>query len=339
MNKILETRLQKAVFLILLILSVGVVGYIGVFNYSFIDALYMTVITVTTVGYGEVHPFGVGEKMFTIGLILFSLVTFGYAVSSFSEYLVSGRFFQFLKQKRVQKRIEELNGHTIVCGFGRNGKQAVAKLQEYKQAVVVIEQNKEIIEFLDANNILNIQGDSTSDDTLTKAGILKAKSLIAALPSDADNLFVVLSASQLNKECKVISRASKESSYSKLKFAGAENVIMPDKLGGDHMASLVVTPDVIEFVDKLAIAGDTTTNLEEIAVDDLPVEYLGKTIVDLHLRNKTGCTVIGFKDAADEYIINPDANTVLEKDTFLILLGRPEQITRLRELFQIKHDF
>lgn len=333
MNKVLQTRLQKAVFLTLLILSIGIIGYSFIFNYSFIDALYMTIITVTTVGYGEVHPFGVGEKVFTILLILFSLVTFGYTVSSFSEYLISGRFFQHLKQRKVQKIINGLEGHTIVCGFGRNGKQAVTKLQEYKEPVVVVEHKKEVIEFLDANNILNIEGDATSDEALIKAGVHKAKSLITALPSDADNLFVVLSTSQLNKECKVISRASKESSYNKLKFAGAENVIMPDRLGGDHMASLVVTPDIIEFVNKLAIAGDTTTNLKEISVDDLPSKYFGKTILDLDLRNKTGCTVIGFKNKEEEYVINPDASTVLGKGTFLILLGRQGQIKKLRELF------
>lgn len=333
MNKILQTRLQKAIFFTVLILSIGVTGYTYLFGYSFIDALYMTIITVTTVGYGEVHPFGMGEKVFTIILILLSLVIFGYTVSSFSEYLISGRFFKHLKQRKVQKKIDGLEGHSIVCGFGRNGKQAVAKLQEYKQAVVVIEQDKEIVAFLDANDILNIEGDSTTDEALIRAGVYKAKSLITALPSDADNLFVVLSASQLNKKCKIISRASTESTQNKLKLAGAENVIMPDKLGGDHMASLVVTPDVVEFVNKLAIAGDETTNLKEIAVSDLPEKYHSKTILDLHLRNKTGCTVIGFKNKDEEYIINPDANTILEKDTFLILLGREEQIQKLRNLF------
>ncbi len=333
MNSILQSRLQKAVFLTLLVLLIGVLGYSLLFDYSFIDALYMSVITFTTVGFGEVRPFGEGEKIFTILLILLSLVTFGYTVSSLSEYLISGEFFYRLKQKKMQKKIEELKGHTIVCGFGRNGKQAVKKLQEYHKSVVVVEKDKEIIAFLDEHKILNIEGDATLDEALIKAGIHNAESLIASLPSDANNLFVVLSANQLNKKCKIISRAFKESSFEKLKFAGAENVIMPDKLGGDHMASLVVTPDVVEFVNKLAIAGDKTTNLEEICVNDLPEKYVGKTILDLDLRNKTGCTVIGFKDAQDEYIINPDASTVLDKDTFLILLGRSEQIKKLRQLF------
>ena len=150
----------------------------------------------------------------------------------------------------------------------------------------MVEKDKELISFLDEEGVLYIDGDATTDEVLLKAGVEKASNLITALPSDADNLFVVLTASQLNKECRIISRASNESSYSKLKIAGASNVIMPDKLGGAHMASLVVTPDVIEFVDRLTIEGETTANLEEVAVNDLPKEYLGKTIFDLDLRKK-----------------------------------------------------
>jgi voltage-gated potassium channel len=233
----------------------------------------------------------------------------------------------------VQKTIEKLEGHTIVCGFGRNGKQAIVKLKNYQKEYVVIERNKNLIEKLDTEEILNVEGDATTDEILIKAGIKRAKNLITALSSDADNLFVVLSARQLNKDCTIISRASKESSYSKLKIAGADNVIMPDKLGGNHMASLVVTPDVIEFVDRLTIEGETTANLEEIAVNELPKMYLNKTILDLDLRKKTGCTVIGFRTPDKDYVINPDASIKLVADTHLIVLGRPEQIMKLRELF------
>ena len=330
---LLRSRLYKAIFFTGLTFSIGIMGYFLLFGYSFVDAFYMTVITVTTVGFGEVHPFTSEEKVFTIFLILSSLFTFGYAVSSFSEYLISGDFFHQLKIKRVQKQIELLDGHIIVCGFGRNGKQALAKLKSYKRNVVVIEKNKELIKLLDESKVLNVEGDATSDDTLLKAGINKAKFLITALPSDADNLFVVLTANQLNNQCKIISRASKETTYNKLKIAGASNVIMPDKLGGDHMASLVVTPDVIEFVDRLTIDGDTSANLEDIDVDGLPKEYLNKTILDLDLRRKTGCTVIGYKTADNEYIINPESSLKLEAGGNLIVLGRPEQIIKLRELF------
>ncbi len=331
--KVLDSRINKTLFLVGSIITIGTTGYIILSGYSFIDALYQTVITITTVGFGEVKPFTPQEKIFTVFLILTSITVFGYAVSSFSEYLVSGRLFQHFKHKKVEKQIANLKGHTIVCGYGRNGKQAINKLKSYNKDFVVVEKNKDLIKHLDSEGILNIEGDATTDETMLRAGINTAENLITALPSDSDNLFVVLTASQLNKKCKIISRASKETSYSKLKIAGADNVIMPDKLGGAHMASLVATPDVIEFVDQLTIAGETTTNLEEVDVNNLPKEYVGKTILDLDLRKKTGCTVIGFRTSNKDYIINPEANTELVADSNLIVLGRSEQISKLRELF------
>ncbi len=331
--KILTSKLNKIIVLVLSVLLIGTLGYMIISGYSFIDALYMTVITVTTVGFSEVKPFTPEDKVFTIFLIITSVVIVGYSVSTFSEYLVSGKLFDYFKYKKVEKEIAKLNGHTIVCGYGRNGKQAIVKLMNYNKDFVVVEKNKELIDELESQEYLCIQGDATLDETLIKAGILKANHLITALPSDADNLFVVLTARQLNHDFKIISRASNETSYSKLKIAGADNVIMPDKLGGDHMASLVTTPDVIEFVDRLTIEGETTANLEEIYVNDLPKKFLGKTILDLDLRKQTGCTVIGFRNPDKDYIINPEAHTKLVQNAHLIVLGRPEQIAKLRELF------
>ena len=330
---IVKSKVAKIGSLVILSIAIGTIGYMWLSGYNFVDALYMTVITVTTVGFGELQPFSPEEKIFTIFLILTSITIFGYAISAFSEYLVSGKFFEHFKHRRVEKQIGHLKGHTIVCGYGRNGRQAILKLGSYNKKFVVVEKKKETVAILDAQGILNIEGDATLDETLQRAGIEKASFLITALPSDADNLFVVLTASQLNKDCVIISRAEKESSYKKLKFAGAKNVIMPDKLGGDHMASLVTTPDVIEFVDRLTIEGETTANLEEIAVNDLPKKYINKTILDLDLRKQTGCTVIGFKNPNKEYIINPEANIKLIADSQLIVLGRPEQIIKLREIF------
>jgi len=331
--KILTSKLNKIIVLVLSVLLIGTLGYMIISGYSFIDALYMTVITVTTVGFSEVKPFTPEDKVFTIFLIITSVVIVGYSVSTFSEYLVSGKLFDYFKYKKVEKEIAKLNGHTIVCGYGRNGKQAIVKLMNYNKDFVVVEKNKELIDELESQEYLCIQGDATLDETLIKAGILNADHLITALPSDADNLFVVLTARQLNHDFKIISRASNETSYSKLKIAGADNVIMPDKLGGDHMASLVTTPDVIEFVDRLTIEGETTANLEEIYVNDLPKKFLGKTILDLDLRKQTGCTVIGFRNPDKDYIINPEAHTKLVQNAHLIVLGRPEQIAKLRELF------
>ena len=331
--KVLSSKLNTILFLVGSTLLLGTVGYMWLSDYTFVDALYMTVITVTTVGFGELRPFTPEEKIFTILLILTSISVFGYAVSSFSEYLVSGKLFVYFKHKKVEKKIAGLKGHTIVCGYGRNGRQAIIKLTNYNRQFVIVERDKEVVEELESNEYLCIQGDATLDETLINAGIENADNLITALPSDADNLFVVLTARQLNTSFKIISRASNESSYSKLKIAGADNVIMPDKLGGDHMASLVTTPDVIEFVDRLTIEGETTANLEEIGVDDLPNNYLGKTILDLDLRKQTGCTVIGYRHPDRDYIINPEANSVLISGAHLIVLGRPEQIIKLRELF------
>lgn len=333
MRNLFRSKLQKALLLLGLVIAVGVLGYMIISGYSFVDALYMTAITISTVGFGEIEPLNDQEKLFTVFLIATSIVSFGYVVSAFTEYIVSGQLFQQLKLKKVQKKIEQLEGHTIICGFGRNGSQAMLKLQNYKQQFVIVEQDEEIITKADQKGLFNVQGDATTDEILKRAGIERAANLITALPSDADNLFVVLTARQLNRNCKIISRASNETSYDKLKIAGADNVIMPDKLGGDHMASLVVTPDVIEFVGRLTIEGETTANLEEISVNDLPEKYLQKTILDLDLRRKTGCTVIGFKAPDGKYIINPEASLELERDSHLIVLGRPEQISKLRELF------
>ncbi len=327
------SKVYRTLSLLIIVVSIGAVGFMLISQLTFIDALYMTIITMSTVGFGEVVPLDTNARLFTIILILMSVSIFGYTISVFTELLISGQFFKQLKMKKIHKDITKLKDHIIVCGYGRNGKQAVLKLQEYNRKVVIVEQHKEVLEKLEHKKILTIDGDSTSDEALIQAGITNASTLITALPSDADNLFVVLTARQLNKNCKIISRASNESSYKKLKFAGADNVIMPDKLGGGHMASLVVTPDVVEFVDRLTIEGELDTNLKEIAVNDLPEEYIGKTILDLDLRKRTGCTVIGFKKKKGQYIINPEANTKLKKDTYLILLGRSEQIDRLKDVF------
>ena len=330
---IFKSKLQISTFLLLTVVSIGVTGYMNLADDNFVDSLYMTIITMSTVGFGEIHKFTTETKLFTIFLIVISIMVYGYSVTAITEYLASSNFFQILKNEKMEKEIDRLKNHTIVCGYGRNGKQAVNKLREFKEPCIVIEKRMDEIADLKRDGVLYVEGDATNDDDLKKLRLEKAKSLITALPSDADNLFVVLSARQFNKKFTIISRASNESSYGKLKIAGATNVIMPDKLGGAHMASLVVTPDLIEFIDRLAIAGDKNANLEEISVNSLPKEFFSKTILDLDLRKKTGCTAIGFKTALGEYIINPGTTIKLEKDTYLIVLGNKEQIDKLREIF------
>jgi voltage-gated potassium channel len=328
----IRTKLHFSGLFLLAVVAIGVTGYMYISEDTLIDSLYMTIITMTTVGFGEIHPLNDQEKIFTIILIVISIVAYAYSVTAITEYFTNGKFLQQLKSRKVQQKIQNLKGHTIVCGYGRNGKQAVSKLESFGQDCVVIEKDKELLLELEKENTLYIEGDATDDDALEKGMVHRAKSLITALPSDADNLFVVLTARQLNEELTIISRASNESSYKKLKIAGANNVIMPDKIGGEHMASLVVTPDIIEFVDYLKLAEDGSPNLEEVSINDLPEQYLDMTILDLDLRKRTGCTVIGFKTPDDQYIINPEASTILKRGSNLIVLGKATQIEKLRQV-------
>ena len=333
-QKNVRSRIHIAIALLVVIIAIGTLGFIFISGFSFINALYMTIITVTTVGFKEVEPLDTESKVFTIFLILTSISIYGYFISVLTEYISNNKLFEELKFKKVQKQIGKLKGHTIVCGFGRNGRQAVATLKSYDKQVVVLENSTELIDDIELHeDILFVKGDATSDEALIKAGIKNASSLITTLPSDANNLYVVLSARQLNKNAILISRASNESSYSKLKIAGADNVIMPDNLGGQHMAALVVTPDIIEFIDRLSIEGESRNNIEELVIESLPTGYKGKSILDLDLRRKTGCTVIGYKTPEKEYIVNPDATMELLPNSKLFVIGKPEQIQKLHELF------
>ena len=327
------SRAYKAIVLFLGVILLGVLGYSSLFDYTWVDALYMTIITITTVGFGEVHPLTDASKIFTIFMILTSISIYGYLVSVVSEYLSNTTLMEALRTTKILKQIDSLEGHTIVCGYGRNGRQAAFKLKNHKKSCVVIEKSPELLKEIEEDGFLCVEGDATDDTSLLHAGIEKAKSLITALPSDADNLYVVLSSRQLNANTTIVSRANNESSQHKLKIAGADNIIMPDKIGGDHMAALLVTPDLVEFVNRISLDGESSANLEEIAVEDLPKEYLLKSIRDLDLRKKTGCSVIGFVTGDGEYIINPSSDMVLQPKSNLILLGRPDQIIKIKEVF------
>ena len=330
-----KKKIYTAVFLLFALLTIGIVGFRVVSDYSWIDALYMTVITITTVGFGEVVPLDNESKIFTVFLILISIVIVGYALSVITEYILSKNNVDELNQKKMQKLIDSLKNHIIICGYGRNGKQAARKLSAYKKSFVVIEKDKELLERLQTDNVPYVIGNANEDDILMQAGVDRAACFISALPNDADNLFVVLSTRQINKNINIISRASQESSYEKLKLAGANNVILPDKIGGDHMASLVVVPGLMEFLDNLAIVGKTNINIEEVAVEKLYNTKEVKTIKDLDLRRKTGCTVIGYKDENGEYIVNPEADLKLTPNSKIIVLGRPEQIEGLNTEYNI----
>lgn len=333
-KSLIKSKFYTALLLMFSLMFIGTLGFMFLADYGFVNALYMTVITVSTVGFKEVQPLDLDAKIFTIFLIITSVSIFGFIISVITDYISNNKLMEEIKFKKVQKKIDKLENHTIVCGYGRNGKQSMARLKSYSKHCVIIESNPELIEDIELEgDMLFVKGDATDDEALISAGVERAASLITTLPSDADNLYVVISARQLNNECTIVSRASNDSSYKKLKVAGADNVIMPDKIGGAHMASLVITPDIIEFIDRLSIEGESSSNIEELVIEDLPTEYTNKSILDLDLRKRTGCTVIGFKTPNREYIINPDAHTILVPKSKLIVIGRPAEIKKLNELF------
>jgi voltage-gated potassium channel len=331
-------KLYYSAGLLLLVILVGISGYMLLENYSFHDAFYMTIITVGTVGFQEVHPLSPTGQIFTAFLIITGFGTFAYAISSVTSYVLDGEFREYYRTYRSLNAIEKLEGHVIICGYGRNGRQAAHVLKKHDKRFVVVENKKDVVDTLTHKfSDLVLQGDATQDEVLEQAGIKKAAALITTLPIDADNLFIVLTARSINTKLTIISRASDDNSDRKLKTAGANNVIMPDKIGGAHMASLVLKPDVIEFVDFITGQGGVDINLEEITFDSLPEHLRNKTIRDLEIRNKSGANIVGFKTADGEYIINPSADTQLIPDGKLFVLGTADQIGKLRGMFSVQH--
>jgi voltage-gated potassium channel len=328
------TKLYVALGLILAMISIGIVGFIVIEKYTLLEAFYMTIITIATVGFQEVHPLSESGRLFTAFLIITSFGTFAYAISAITKYVVEGEFNYYYKFFKVNNTINKLSNHVIICGYGRNGKQAATVLQSNKQQFVIIEKNESLVEQVREHGFLCIQGDCTQDELLHKTGISNARALITTLPIDADNLFVVLTARSINPKLTIISRASDDNSDKKLKIAGANNVIMPDRIGGAHMASLVIKPDVIEFLDHITGQGGPNINLEEIVFNELPEHLRNHTIKDLEVRNKSGANIIGFKTADGEYVINPSADTKIIPGAKLFVLGTPDQVSKLRELFQ-----
>ena len=329
------SRIYLAIFFLVFIFFVGILGFHWIEGYQFVDAFYMTVITVSTVGLSMGEPLSQEGRLFTSFLIIFSISLYAYAISILTSYFIDGELKLFLKKYKVEKQINKLSGHTIICGYGRNGKEAVRKLQAHKKKFVVIESNPLRVAKLKETGLLFVEGDATFDTVIQKANIKHAQALITTLPNDADNVFIVLSAREQNSDLTIISRASEQKSDSKLKKAGADNVIMPDKVGGSHMASLVITPDVVEFLDNISVEGTGDINLEEITVSDFPEHTSVKTLRDVEAHYKTGCTVIGFKTNNGDYIVNPGADTLLESNSKLFVLGNPEQISNLNELLSL----
>ena len=320
---------------LLAVLAAGVLGFSFIEDYSLLESFYMTVITLSTVGFKEGRPLSGSGQIFTAFLIISSFGIFAYAISVVTRSVLSGELGAYYKVYRLQNQIEKLESHIIICGFGRNGRRAAKKLQAYKQDFVVIENNEDIIEqYLNVENLLYIKGDATADDVLMSAGIEGAKSIITTLSKDADNLYVVITARELNKKINIISRAANVSTEKKLKAVGANHVVMPEGVGGAHMATLVMNPNIVEFLEFISVEGSSNINLEEIEVSQITDSSENMQLKDLALRQKTGCSIIGIKTPEGEYIINPGADTVITHHSKLFVLGKPEEI---KDLYKFLH--
>jgi len=326
-NRFLK-NIRIAFFLLGFALALGISGFIIIEDYTFSESFYSTIIILSNVGLSPVKDLSDIGKWFVCLLIMLSLGAFAYAISTLTTYVMEGELQKFYKNKKTTKMIDQLSNHVIICGYGRNGRQACEQLTSHGQSFIVIEKEEAAInELKEQDNFLYIEGDATRDEILIDSGITKAKAIITTLPNDAANVFVVLTARELNPNLKIISRASEDTSEGKLRRAGANNVIMPDKIGGTHMATLVTRPDVLEFMDY--ITGTINVRLEEIFCSRLRGQYRGKSIRELEVRHKSGANIIGFKSKDGEYKINPDPDTLMENGSKIFVLGTQEQIENL----------
>lgn len=334
----LFSRLSYFFVLIIVITFSGTIGYIWIENYKWIDAFYMTIITMSTVGFSEVRQLSDEGKIFTATLIITSLGTSAYSLSSISTYLVGGEYKKFITEKNLMKTIENFKKHVIICGFGRVGKQVAEDLAITKIPFVIIENDAVLInDFEETKGYVFLKGDATSDEVLERANLKEAKAVITCLPKDTDNLYVVLSVRERLSDIIIISRATIGGSISKLKFAGANNVILPDTVGGSHMASLITNPDVMEFLDFVRVQGAEGANINSVSFAELPTDLQNKTIGHLNAKKMTGVTIIGYKTPEGRYIVNPDSEIVVVPYSSLFVLGSTDQINKLRTIFGLKH--
>lgn len=307
------------------LLLTGIAGYMVIEDYSFFDAFYMTVITVGTVGYMEVQPLSAAGRIFTSLIILINIGAFTFFVTYLTRYLLDGEFIRTYKQMKMDNAILQLRNHVIVCGFGRNGTESAQVLFNNNIPFVVVEEKHALPDDLPFEVKYFMKGDATKDETLKEAGIDHARAIIATMPIDADNLFMVLTARQLNPNVIIISRASQDSSVNKLKIAGANNVIMPDKIGGAQMATLVLNPDVQEMISLMASKNNEQFRLVEI------VATKNISLADLNLWATTHCTLLAVKNG-NEYILNPPPGYVIRGGERLILMGSEEQLQEVKKI-------
>lgn len=325
--KIIQTIFKPLIwplFALFLVTLFGVIGFISIENFSFSDALYMTIITESTVGFTEVHTLSEEGRYFTIVLIILSFGVFAFAVTSITSYISGGEYKKNILKMKHDQLMNNLENHSIVCGYGRVGRKAINELSKQNKSFVIIENDQKL---LDESNLAMVIGDATMDETLLKAGIKKAANIIVALPSDSSNLMIIVTAHALNPSINIVARVSNKVNESKLKNAGAHHIISPDSVGGIAMARMVTKPDLMEFMDRM-----TNADFEDISLDEMDYnDSSGKkmSIKDFDKVKLAGCNIIGYKTIHGEFIINPSSDTIIESNTKLFVIGNKEQIRKL----------
>jgi voltage-gated potassium channel len=324
------TRLYQPLIPLLIMIVIGVSGYILLEKYRFVDALYMTLITMSTVGFMEVQPLTDTGKIFTSFLIVSTLGVFFYSLTFIGQSFVAGEARSFLFRLFVLRKIKRMKSHVIVCGLGRTGRVTCRELLAQGEKVVVVDR-KHRDQLLVPEDVIVVEGESTDEKILLDAGIMQAKAIVCCMPSDADNVFVVLTARGLNPKLHIVSRASAENSHKKLTNAGANTVIRPEEIGGVMMASIISKPDVSELWRMLSFTSVAPENFYEVQDVEFHESAFGKTLDELNIRHMTSATVVGMKTADGRIVLNPTLHMKLEKGGKLFLLANQEQVTAFKD--------
>jgi voltage-gated potassium channel len=321
----LTRRLSLAIVFVLVILVSGTFGYRLIEGWPLLDALYMTIITISTVGFGEVAPLSASGRIFTILLILGGAGTIIFAFGTLVEFLVEGHLTGFLGRRKMEKRIERLSDHYILCGLGRVGEQIAKELVQANVPFVIIDNNPDKMFKCEQEDYPYIIGDAAEDEVLAAAGVERAKGLIAVVDNDGDNVFIALSAKGVNPSIFVVARAENEGSEPKLKKAGADRVVSPVAIGGRRMAALVLRPLVCDYLDIMAHGEDIEFQLEESELS-AGSAIAGMSIKAAGVRDKTGVFILAIKKADGRILANPASSEELKVGDKLVIMGTKNQL-------------
>ncbi|MEA3545459.1 MAG: potassium channel protein [Thermodesulfobacteriota bacterium] len=313
----------------------GTLGYAAIEDWGVFEALYMTIITLATVGYGEVHTLSHNGQIFTIILIIFGVGTIAYTIGSMIQFMVEGQLYHLLGRKKVQKQIGRLHGHYIICGYGRIGRLISREFAAKPLSFIVVENDSDQCQQLEEDGYLYIEGDATQDEILERAGIHQATGLITAVASDSANVFITLTARGINSDLFIMARSSEAGAEVKLMRAGASKVISPYTIGASRMAQAILRPAVVDFINIATGPENIELQMEEIPV--APESTLvGKNLSQSGIRKELGLIIIGIKHD-EQMIFNPEANTIIEAGHILIALGESPDIQKLELIAANKH--